>query len=94
MCLAEVGFRPSVRGRHSLTGSKQGLLLGGNESRDLLLGSCRRRPQGEGWGPGSGIQNESGASVHLLPERSKISVTATSLCYSFGKILKFFNDIM
>lgn len=49
----------------TLTESKQGLFLGGNVSQGWSLGGCRHQPQGAGWGPGSGTQNESDASGHL-----------------------------
>lgn len=49
----------------TLTESKQGLFLGGNVSQGWSLGGCRYQPQGAGWGPGSGTQNESDASDHL-----------------------------
>lgn len=52
----------------ALTGSIQDLLLGGNVSQEKYWGGCRCRPQGAGWGPGSGTQNGSGASGHLLSE--------------------------
>lgn len=34
-------------------------------SQGWSLGGCRYQPQGAGWGPGSGTQNESDASAHL-----------------------------
>lgn len=51
----------------TLTGSKQDLLLNGNVSQERCRGGWRRQPQGAGWDPGSGTQNGSGASDHLLP---------------------------
>lgn len=49
-----------------LTGSKRDPLLGGNESLELFSEGCRCQLQEARWGPGSGTQNGSGASVHLL----------------------------
>lgn len=50
----------------TLTGNKQGLLLGDNVNQGKSWGSWGYQLQGAGWGPGSGTQNVSDASGHLL----------------------------